>query len=55
MTALGVEMEFRGNASIFQSDVVGERIVDAVDVVILSLQQERGRGLAGDRDFGVQG
>ena len=54
MATLRVQMHFHGNASIFERDVVSQRVVHAVFVVILSLQQEcRGR-LAGDRNFWIQ-
>src|SRR5437868_515814 len=46
--ALRVRMHLHWNSSLFQGDVVTQCVFNAIDVVILVLQQERGRSLSGD-------
>ena len=54
MSAVCIELHFDGDARVLERDVVDERVVDVVDVVVLSLQQEGGRRLAGDVNLRVQ-
>jgi hypothetical protein len=54
MPALGEQMHLHGNPSLLQRNVVSQRVVYVVHVVILSLQQKRRRCLAGDRNIGIQ-
>src|SRR6266480_3194144 len=54
MPALGVQMHLHWNPSLLQRNVVSQRVVYVVHVVILSLQQKRRRRLAGHRNFGIQ-
>src|SRR5260370_1163813 len=54
MAALRVQMHLHGNSSLFQCNIVSQRVVYIVHVVILSLQQERRRRLAGDRNLRIQ-
>ena len=54
MPALGVQMHLHWNPSLLQRNVVSQRVVHVVHVVILSLQQKRRRRLAGHRNFGIQ-
>jgi hypothetical protein len=54
MAALRIQMHLHGNAGVLERDVVRQRVVYVVHVVILSLQQERRRRLAGDMEIGVQ-
>jgi len=48
VAALGVEMHLHRNAGVLQRDVVDQRLVDAVHVVVLVLEDERRRRLAGE-------
>ena len=54
MPGLGVQIHLHGNSSLLQRNVVSQRVVYVVYVVILSLQQKRRRRLAGDREIGIQ-
>ena len=54
MAALRIQMHLHGNAGVLERDIVRQRIVYVVHVVILGLQQERRRRLAGDMEIGVQ-
>ena len=54
MPALRVQMHLHGNPSLLQRNVVSQRVVYVVHVVILRLQQKRRRRLAGDRNIGIQ-
>lgn len=54
MAALRIQMHLHGNAGALERDVVRQRVVYVVHVIILSLQQERRRRLAGDVEIGVQ-
>ena len=56
MAALGVEMHLDGDAGVLERDVVDEGLIDAVDVVILILEDEGGRRLRGEMgaDVGVE-
>src|ERR1700729_4600132 len=47
-------MHFHWNLSSLEGNVVSQRVVYVVYVVVLSLQQERRRRLAGDGNFGIQ-
>jgi hypothetical protein len=47
-------MHFYGDAGVLQRNVVNQRVVDTVDGIILSLQQEGRRGLASDTDIRIQ-
>ncbi len=46
--ALRVQMHFHRNPGVLQRDVINQRVVDAVHVIILGLQQKGRRRLAGD-------
>ena len=48
------KMHLHGHAGVLQRDMVDQRLVDAIDVVILRLQQERGWRLTGDMNVRVQ-
>ena len=56
MTALGVEVHLHRDAGVLERDVVDQRLVDAVHVVVLVLEDERGGRLRGQvgADVGVQ-
>jgi hypothetical protein len=54
MPALRVQMHFHGCPSLLQCNVVRQRVVYVVHVVILRLQQKRRRRLASDRNIGIQ-
>ena len=46
-------MHLHSNAGIFERDVVSQRIIHIVYVVILGLQQERRRRTASDGNIGL--
>ena len=54
MAALGVEMHLHRNAGVLQRDVVDQRLVDAVHVVVLVLEDERRRRLAGEMSANIR-
>src|ERR1022692_116345 len=54
MPALRIQMHFHGNASLLRPNVVAQRILYAVYIVILILEQERGRRLAGDMTTNIR-
>ena len=45
VAALGVEMHLDGDAGVLEGDVVEERVVDAVDMVVFVLEEEGGWGV----------
>ena len=53
MPALRVQMHLHGNSGLLQRNVISQRVVHAVHVVILSLQQKRRWRLTGDRNFRI--
>lgn len=55
MSTLRVEMHLGGHSRVLQRDVIRERLVDAVHVIVLVLQEKRGWGGRGDLEVGVQG
>jgi len=55
MPALRVQMHLYRNPRLLQRNVVRQRVVYVVHVVIFRLQQERGRRLARDMQIRVQG
>ena len=55
MPALGIQMHLYPYPGLFQRNVVSQRVVYIVHVVILRLKQKRGRRLPGDMQIGVQG
>src|SRR5207249_1075297 len=54
MPALRIQMHLHGDAGVLQCDVVSQRVVYTVHVVILRLQQKCRRRLAGDMEIGIQ-
>ena len=54
MPTMRIQMHLDGNASSFQTNVVHDRLVYAIYVVILGLQQKCGRGLARDVNVRIQ-
>jgi hypothetical protein len=54
MLALRVQMNFGWNAGILQRNVVRQRVIHIVDIVILGLQQKRRRRLPPDVEIGIQ-
>jgi hypothetical protein len=48
MPALRTQVRLHGNPGVLQRNVVSQLVVYVVHVVILSLQQKRGRRLASD-------
>ena len=54
MAAVRVEMNLRGDADFSQRDVVGERVVDVVDMIVFGLQEEGGWGLRGDVEIWIE-
>lgn len=57
VAAVGIDVEFGGDAGAFEGGEVGESVFDAVDVVVFILEEEGGWGLGGDvgADVGVEG
>ena len=56
MTALRVGVQLHGYVGCLQSHVVAQRVLDAVNVIVLILQEESRWGLRGDMtlDVGIQ-
>ena len=50
VAALGVEVKLRGDAGLLQGDIVGERLLDGVDVIVLGLQQKGRRRVGAHAD-----
>jgi hypothetical protein len=53
MPALSIQVHFRRDPSVLQRNVLRQRVVDIVHVVILCLQQKRRRSLMGDRNIRI--
>jgi len=54
MPALSIQMHFHGNAGILERDVVSQRVIYIVHMVIFRLQQKHRRRLSGDVEIRVQ-
>jgi hypothetical protein len=54
MPSLGVQVHLYGDPNVLQRNVVSQRIVYIVHVVILRLKQKRGGRPAGDMEIWVQ-
>ena len=53
MSTVRIQMHLYGDSDVLERDVVNERLVYIVHVVILRLKQERRRGLLGDMDIRI--
>src|SRR5205085_807998 len=53
MPAMCIQMHFHGYASLFKRDVISQRIINTVHVIIFCLEQKCGRCLAGNRNFRI--
>ena len=54
MSASRVQMHLHGDSRVFERDVINQRLVDAVHMVVLCLKQERRRRPSGNRNIGIQ-
>lgn len=53
VSALCIQMQFHGNLGVPERDGISHRVSDIIHRVILGLEQERRRRIAGDRDVGI--
>ncbi len=54
VAALRVQVHLRGNAGLLQCDVIGQRLLHAVDVIVFGHQQKGRRRIGGDVDVRAQ-
>lgn len=54
MPAVSIQMHLHGNPSLLQRNVIRQRVVNIVHMIIFRLQQERRRRLTSDWDFWIQ-
>src|SRR5262249_23823961 len=54
MSTLCIDMHFGGDASLPQCRIVNERVLDGIDRIVLRLEQERRRRLAGYANIWIQ-
>ena len=54
MPALHVHVQLRGNAGLPQGRVIDERVLDRIGGIVLRVEQERRRRVAGDANVRIQ-